>query len=37
MVAYVASGPISTYMYHRRMALADKGETEVPSSKPTLP
>jgi CDP-diacylglycerol--serine O-phosphatidyltransferase len=31
MAAYVASGPISTYMYHRRSALASKGEGETPS------
>jgi CDP-diacylglycerol--serine O-phosphatidyltransferase len=30
MLAYVASGPISTYMYHRRSALASKGESETP-------
>ena len=31
MAAYVASGAISTYMYHRRSALASKGEGETPS------
>jgi len=30
MAAYVASGPISTYLYHRRSALAPKGEGETP-------
>jgi CDP-diacylglycerol---serine O-phosphatidyltransferase len=34
MAAYVASGPISTFMYHRRPALTDKGEVETPP--PTL-
>jgi hypothetical protein len=29
MLAYVASGPISTFMYHRRAALAPKGDTET--------
>jgi CDP-diacylglycerol--serine O-phosphatidyltransferase len=34
MAAYVASGPISTYMYYRRpAALPDKGEAETPTSK----
>jgi CDP-diacylglycerol--serine O-phosphatidyltransferase len=33
MAAYVASGPISTYMYHRRSALAAKGEGETPPPK----
>jgi CDP-diacylglycerol---serine O-phosphatidyltransferase len=33
MAAYVASGPISTYMYHRRSALASKGEGETPPPK----
>ncbi len=33
MAAYVASGPISTYMYHRRMALVSKGEGETPAPK----
>jgi CDP-diacylglycerol--serine O-phosphatidyltransferase len=30
MAAYVASGPISTYMYHRRSGLASKEEGETP-------
>jgi hypothetical protein len=34
MVVYVASGPISTYMYYRRPALTEKGEAEVPTPKP---
>jgi hypothetical protein len=29
MAAYVASGPISTIMYHRRAALTPKGEVET--------
>jgi CDP-diacylglycerol--serine O-phosphatidyltransferase len=37
MVAYVASGPISTYMYHRRMALASKGEGETTPTKLASP
>ena len=35
MLAYVASGPISTFIYHRRAALAAKGEIETPLPKPT--
>ena len=35
MAAYVASGPISTIMYHRREALTPKGEGETPPSKLT--
>jgi CDP-diacylglycerol---serine O-phosphatidyltransferase len=35
MLAYVASGPISTIIYHRRAALAAKGEIETPLPKPT--
>ena len=35
MAAYVASGPISTFMYHRREALAPKGESETPPPKLT--
>jgi len=35
MLAYVASGPISTFIYHRRAALAAKGESETPLPKPT--
>ena len=30
MAAYVASGPISTFMYHRRQALTPNGEGETP-------
>jgi CDP-diacylglycerol--serine O-phosphatidyltransferase len=33
MAAYVASGPISTYIYHRRSALASKAEVETPAPK----
>jgi CDP-diacylglycerol--serine O-phosphatidyltransferase len=33
MLAYVASGPISTFMYHRRAALTPKGESETPPPK----
>jgi len=35
MVTYVASGPISTFMYHRRAALTPKGEGETPPTKLT--
>jgi CDP-diacylglycerol--serine O-phosphatidyltransferase len=35
MLAYVASGPISTFMYHRQAAVAPKGETETPPPKLT--
>jgi CDP-diacylglycerol--serine O-phosphatidyltransferase len=35
MAAYVASGPISTIIYHRRAALAPKGESETPPPKLT--
>lgn len=35
MAAYVASGPISTFMYHRRAALTPRGEGETPPSKLT--
>lgn len=31
MAVYVASGPISTFMYYRRPALAEKGEGETPT------
>jgi len=31
VAAYVASGPVSTYMYYRRSALASKGEGETPA------
>jgi CDP-diacylglycerol--serine O-phosphatidyltransferase len=37
MVVYVASGPISTYLYYRRPALAEKGEEEAPAPKPSNP
>jgi len=33
LAAYVLSGPISTIMYHRRAALAPKGESETPPQK----
>jgi len=35
MAAYVASGPISTFIYHRRAALTPKGEGETPPAKLT--
>lgn len=35
MLAYVGSGPISTFMYYRRPAVAPKGESETPPSKLT--
>ena len=35
MAAYVISGPISTFMYHRREALTPKGEVETPPGKLT--
>ena len=35
MAAYVASGPISTFMYHRRAALTPKGEGETTPPKLT--
>lgn len=35
MAAYVASGPISTIMYHRRQVLTPKGEGETPPAKLT--
>ena len=28
MATYVASGPVSTFLYHRRTALAEKAENE---------
>ncbi|MFH1595433.1 MAG: CDP-diacylglycerol--serine O-phosphatidyltransferase [Pseudomonadota bacterium] len=37
MLAYVASGPISTYLYYRRPALPEKGEEEAPAPKPSNP
>jgi CDP-diacylglycerol---serine O-phosphatidyltransferase len=33
MLAFVASGPVSTYLYHRRVAQAPKGEEEAQPSK----
>jgi CDP-diacylglycerol--serine O-phosphatidyltransferase len=36
MVLYVASGPLSTYLYYRRPA-PDKGEGETPAAKPSNP
>lgn len=35
MMAYVASGPISTYLYYRRKPLPEKAEAETPAPKPT--
>ena len=35
MCTYVASGPISTYVYYRRPAPAEKPEEETPASKTT--
>jgi CDP-diacylglycerol--serine O-phosphatidyltransferase len=37
MVVYVASGPISTYYYYRRPALAESSEGETPAPKPSNP
>lgn len=37
MAAYVGSGPISTFYYYRRPALAEKAEGETPSPKPSSP
>lgn len=37
MVVYVASGPVSTYMYYRRPAFTEKGEAEVTTPKPSNP
>jgi CDP-diacylglycerol--serine O-phosphatidyltransferase len=37
MAAYVASGPISTIMYHRQRALLEKGESEPPTPNLTKP
>jgi CDP-diacylglycerol--serine O-phosphatidyltransferase len=37
MLAYVGSGPVSTFMYYRRPALAAKGEGETPPPKLTSP
>ena len=35
MAVYVASGPVSTFIYYRRGALPDRGENEAPTSKLT--
>jgi CDP-diacylglycerol--serine O-phosphatidyltransferase len=35
MLTYVVSGPISTFIYHRRAALVAKGESETPLPKST--
>ncbi len=37
MVVYVASGPISTYMYYRHPAVTEKGEGDIPTPKPSSP
>jgi len=37
MILYVASGPLSTYMYYRRPSWTDKGEDETPAPKPSNP
>ena len=37
MVLYVASGPLSTYMFYRRPSWTDKGEGEAPAPKPSNP
>jgi len=37
MVLYVASGPVSTYMYYKRPRLPEKIEEETPAPKPTGP
>jgi len=37
MVVYVASGPLSTYMYYRRPALLEQKEEETPAPKPSSP
>ncbi|MGD0827839.1 MAG: CDP-diacylglycerol--serine O-phosphatidyltransferase, partial [Desulfobaccales bacterium] len=37
MILYVASGPLSTYMYYRRPSWTDKGEGETPAPKPSNP
>jgi CDP-diacylglycerol--serine O-phosphatidyltransferase len=37
MLLYVASGPISTYMYYRRPLEAEKGEAEASTAKPSNP
>ncbi len=37
MILYVASGPVSTYMFYRRPSWTDKGEGETPAPKPSTP
>ncbi|MGP7970206.1 MAG: CDP-diacylglycerol--serine O-phosphatidyltransferase [Desulfobaccales bacterium] len=37
MILYVASGPLSTYIYYRRPSWTDKGEGETPAPKPSNP
>ena len=37
MILYVASGPLSTYLYYRRPSWTDKGEDEAPAPKPSNP
>ncbi len=37
MILYVASGPLSTYLYYRRPSWTDKGEGEAPAPKPSNP
>ena len=37
MVAYMSSGPISTFMYYRRPELPEKPEEEAATPKPTGP
>ncbi len=37
MILYVASGPLSTYLYYRRPSWTDKGEGETPAPKPSNP
>ncbi len=37
ILLYVASGPLSTYIYYRRPSWTDKGEGEAPAPKPSNP
>ena len=37
ILLYVASGPLSTYIYYRRPSWTDKGEDETPAPKPSNP
>ncbi len=37
MILYVASGPLSTYIYYHRPSWTDKGEGETPAPKPSNP